>query len=113
MYTVEKLHAKLFMNESSVILASMNLHEASSKNSKEVALSVTGEGTKSELLAYVERLMRLGHEIYPRPATTKARPTAQYKKETHPEVACHRCGRKWGTTPAKPLCPPCYQEVSQ
>lgn len=72
-YAVDRLHAKLFMNESTVIMTSMNLLETSSKNSKEVALQVTDPAAASELRAYVRnRLIPLGIKVHPAPAKSKA-----------------------------------------
>ena len=106
-YAVEMLHAKLFMNESSVILASMNLHESSTKNSKEVALSITDQSTKTELLNYVERLMQLGHQIYPRPATTKARPTTT----SRPSQGGAKSRRRSGSVGQAPSSVPTWTKV--
>ena len=38
-YAVDNLHAKIYLNESSVLITSMNLHESSSKNSMEICVS--------------------------------------------------------------------------
>ncbi|MBM3945607.1 MAG: hypothetical protein FJ317_09010, partial [SAR202 cluster bacterium] len=44
-YGVGRLHAKIFMNESVLLVTSMNLLETSSKNSKEIAIQINDEVT--------------------------------------------------------------------
>lgn len=63
---VDKLHAKLFLNESSLLMTSMNLLEVSSKNSHEVAVLIGDGTTQSELRDYVQNgLVSLGRPLKP------------------------------------------------
>lgn len=63
-YRVNYLHAKLYLNESSAILTSMNLTEGSSKSSLETGMLVTGRGeTYNALLEYTTRLTKLGDRV--------------------------------------------------
>jgi len=66
-YAVDKLHAKIYMNESTVIVTSMNLLESSSKNSKELAIRIDDENGKKEIRSYIQQLKELGHLEYPMP----------------------------------------------
>ena len=57
-HAVENLHAKIYLNESSVLVTSMNLLESSSKNSMEICISVNDEQAKDEVRKYVETLLQ-------------------------------------------------------
>jgi hypothetical protein len=63
-YRVNYLHAKLYLNESSAILTSMNLIEGSSRNSMDIGMVINGRGeTYNTLLEYTTRLSKLGERI--------------------------------------------------
>ena len=65
-FRVNYLHAKLYLNESSAILTSMNLTEGSSRNSMDIGMLVDGRGdTYDELLSYTVRLTQLGERVDP------------------------------------------------
>ena len=94
---VEKLHAKIYINENSILSCSMNLTQSSLKN-HEVAHQVMDETSKNRMRQQVRNLM-----------------TSNPKEMT----VCARCGslnrprnRSAGQTPAEnlPLCYACYLE---
>lgn len=63
-YRVHYLHAKLYLNESSAVLTSMNLTEGSSRNSMDIGMLVNGRGeTYNALLDYTTRLTKLGERV--------------------------------------------------
>lgn len=63
-YRVNYLHAKLYLNESSAILTSMNLIEGSSRNSMDIGMVINGRGeTYNTLLEYTTRLSKLGERV--------------------------------------------------
>lgn len=91
-YAVDKLHAKIFLNESLLLLTSMNLHESSSKNSHEIALRIDDGETNREIRDYVQnRLMRLGHKVHPKPLNTeKAAPVREVAGNEQPKPFTHK-----------------------
>ena len=135
---VPNLHAKIYMNESTALVASMNLTEWSTKNSREICVRIDGR-ERSELEDYINALLddgtpnrtapaphrgrtargwciRCGKDIAFNtkeplcPADRKVWNKPQYRNPDYPEKHCHRCGREHSTTFAKPLCLPCYRE---
>lgn len=63
-YRHPNLHAKIYLNESSAMLSSMNLTQGSSKNSLDIGMLVEGtDGSYKELLDYARRLANLATRI--------------------------------------------------
>lgn len=63
-YQLPNLHAKLYLNESSAMLSSMNLTQGSSRNSMDVGMLVSGtDGVYKDLLGYARRLVSLATRI--------------------------------------------------
>ena len=56
-HAVENLHAKIYLNESSVLVTSMNLLESSSKNSMEICISVNDKKEQKDVRGYVKTLL--------------------------------------------------------
>ena len=56
LYEVPMLHSKIYLNERTVLVSSMNATEGSTKNSLEIAMLVRLEGDAQELRNYVNRL---------------------------------------------------------
>ena len=52
-HVVERLHAKIYCNESTVITTSMNLHESSANNSKEIGFIIRFEEQRRQISEYV------------------------------------------------------------
>ena len=217
-HAVKNLHAKIYLNESSVLITSMNLLESSSKNSMEICISLRDKNSQQEVRDYVNTLLQLANgteEFEKTPASTvnyrtktgKSRSVAEgkakydedgngetnaeqsrgrsskrvskpkepstsfkrparrsqkkvaaakpsfggllkdlavvitggrcirckdsmdfdpdrplcddcfkswkrYENWDYEEDYCHRCGTDWGTSYAKPLCRPCYDQVA-
>lgn len=53
-FEIEYLHCKIYMNEKSAIVSSMNLHEFSDKNSIEIGYYISNEKDYADLLNFVE-----------------------------------------------------------
>ena len=138
-YAVDRLHAKIFLNESSVLVTSMNLLETSSKNSKEIAIRIDDPDAKREVRSYVlERLIPLSKIVAAKPAApavpkprAKTRPSAR-KPAAPPQKApvggilgkildalivdsgvCIRCATKTEADVERPLCGDCYASWSR
>ena len=58
-HAVENLHAKIYLNESSVLITSMNLLESSRNNSMEIGISINDEHAQDEVRKYVETLLQI------------------------------------------------------
>lgn len=104
---LERLHSKIYTNESTVLISSMNLTESSAKNSLEIALKVTDPQTEKELRAYInERLIPLSKPV--------GQPLGQLYRAVKSVLnqqslaSCIRCKKKLSFEPERPLCDDCY-----
>ena len=125
--SVDRLHAKVYVNENTTILSSMNLLESSSKNSLEIGILVRDDGDDRAVREYIDAtLMKLAKPLgqYSRTIITaktagkpRTKPTtaaAATKATTHPRASirkgiCIRCKRGLDFDPERPLCDKCYQ----
>lgn len=110
------LHAKLYINEETVIVSSMNLLKSSSQNSLEIALVVQDPEAKQRIRDYVnDTLMPLATLL----SKEKNEPNYQTYNGPQPQPSkqvngkCIRCGRNLFRNPAKPLCDECYNVWAQ
>ena len=117
-YVVDRLHAKLYLNEASVLLTSMNLHQSSREKSREVGIHVDDADAQRELRSYVNELIHLGKRVSPAPASAQTRPapsiTRTQRKDTPTKAsttggACIRCKTPISFNVEKPLCPKDYR----
>ena len=81
-HVVDRLHAKLYLNESSVLLTSMNLLQSSREKSKEVGIYVNDADAQRELRNYVDDLIHLGKKVSPAPASAQTRTAAELTVQT-------------------------------
>jgi phosphatidylserine/phosphatidylglycerophosphate/cardiolipin synthase-like enzyme len=107
----EYLHAKIYLNEQSVFVSSMNLTEFSTKNSLEIGLAVQDKQAIGQIRDYVKNtVMQLAVPLgEPQPAAAP-QPATRHAQPASPAVAgtCIRCGRPVPPDPSKPLCDDCY-----
>ena len=119
-YEVDRLHAKIYLNESSVLLTSMNLLQSSREKSKEVGIHVRDADAQKKLREYVDDLRHLGKIVSPTPARAQTRPAKRQvherqavyqtrsapraKAQPRPEGHCIRCGKDIPLDPDKPYC---------
>jgi phosphatidylserine/phosphatidylglycerophosphate/cardiolipin synthase-like enzyme len=104
---VDRLHAKIYLNENDVLISSMNFTNYSTQNSREIALLIQDKQTEKEVRSYVENsLVTLSKSVT---APTLLR---QVVKGIAQMVAwkgnCIRCGRAIEHDPDHPLCDDCY-----
>lgn len=121
MYQVPRLHAKIYLNETAVLVSSMNITTYSTTNSHEIALLVTQPEEVTKIRSYVtEHLMKLGEQIAPAPA--KQSTSASAKQTTAAPVSyqggvrpgfCIRCGIPVALDPGRPLCDNCYRSWAE
>ena len=81
-HAVENLHAKIYLNESSVLITSMNLLESSSKNSMEICISINDEQAQDEVRKYVETLLQIAQRADEGKKTLRVRPTPGPRTES-------------------------------
>jgi hypothetical protein len=107
------------MNDTAVLLASMNLTEVSSSNSSEVAILLSNSPAATRVRTYVsDRLMKMAQPVRAAGVLDRfveaVREVAKAVREAPAQYApaaqghCIRCGRNLVLDPAKPLCDSCY-----
>ena len=125
-YEVEWLHAKIYLNESSLLVTSMNLLESSSKNSREVGIRIDDRREREELRDYVNKLIDRGRHVNPakagtvgeRPALSGTsppgragrRPASARSKAVKATGHCIRCAKDIPLNAEKPLCLTDYKQ---
>lgn len=109
--TVERLHAKIYLNDDTVLVSSMNLTKYSTENSKEIAVVIRDPQEAQQVRAYVtETLIPLARPLGAPPA----QPVGQRVPGGKVGIGlCIRCGTHFGFDPNRPLCPACYAAWSQ
>lgn len=104
-YLVERLHAKIYCNESTALITSMNLSESSANNSREIGIRIKDAERIAEIRRYVdEGLIRHG-----KPFAAKPKPSTVRSSKAKPSRApmpghCIRCGEEIPYRPSKPMC---------
>jgi len=111
---VESLHAKVYLNEKTTVLSSMNFTEQS-MNSMEIAYVVRDLQDSRSVGNYVKLLTELAkpvNSVITRPITKTA---ATSKGAGAPAFAgnCIRCKEKITFDPSRPLCQDCYEVWSE
>ena len=129
-YSVKKLHAKVYYNESSGVVTSMNLLKSSVTTSREIGFKITDAEMLKEIRKYVEERLvahknllglciRCRDEIPYDPGKPMCfkhyRNWKRYPDLEYPQEYCHYCGEEQPTalvTPVSfktPLCGSCYK----
>ena len=103
-YSVERLHAKIYMNEKSILVSSMNLNQSSANNSLEIALLVRNRDDAVLVRHYVqETLMKVAVPV----------DLGDTEPVEDDEGFCLRCRAIVLLDPVRPLCEDCYREWSR
>ncbi len=113
---LSRLHAKVYLNESVVMVSSMNTHSSSALNNLEIAMMVRDPAEAQEVRSYVSE-----HLLKPSEPIAKADPIldvfrAEQTKAPKPETragVCIRCRRQIVLNPSRPLCDKCYDEWAE
>jgi DNA-directed RNA polymerase subunit RPC12/RpoP len=127
-YAVDKLHAKLFLNETYLLMTSMNLLQSSSKNSREIAIRIEDGPASKEIRDYVDRrLIGLGRQFVaempgarqPVQGTTPAPPKKGTLDRAMDAIRtikvsvsggrCIRCGKAIDFDLERPFCADCFK----
>ena len=115
---VERLHTKLYLNESECLISSMNLYESSKDNNYELGYHFKNrQQSKNFKETVIDNDILLGH-----PEILKGRYFAEFENKTNQNEKtknsnvnfkngfCMRCGENIPLNPAYPLCDDCYRE---
>lgn len=137
LFSVHRLHAKIYWSEEQALLTSANLIEGSFDKSIEFGLLVSGGELHGQVKKFIEGLPPArrfapaseskkqdaeasGHCIRCREEIpfSEQRPYcgphyekwAEYKNPNYPDRYCHGCGKEHPATKRKPLCRNCYEQ---
>jgi hypothetical protein len=110
---LDRLHAKIYMNESTVLLSSMNFTESSALNSLEIAYLVRGAEDVLRVREYVVRdLNPLASQVLLEELeallSVQGRTPIGSISQTIGFAFCIRCGEHRAFDPDRPLCDDCY-----
>lgn len=120
---IKMLHAKIYANESTALVASMNLHETSALSSRDVGLLVRDARLRREIDAFIRSLWdSLEPETSSRAAAaagtngSNGSTSRLHTVESANDIAdvmdiggfCIECSNPLTFDPNKPLCPSCY-----
>ena len=118
---VERLHTKLYMNEKTAIITSMNLHESSMNHNFELGYKVTNLGEvkkiredilEKDILRLEPRILVEGRYFRARESTPVVSPRG-HSKRNGAMGFCIRCGNPHPFNPGAPYCYDCYQVWAQ
>lgn len=116
------LHAKIYLNEDTVLLSSMNLYEYSARRNFEVCYAVPDATSKRAIREYVDTFkepaafcIRCGTDIELNPfkplCEDDYRSWKRYGRWYYPEKYCFLCGERARTTKANPFCDDCGKSL--
>ncbi|HEX8431615.1 MAG TPA: phospholipase D family protein [Longimicrobium sp.] len=118
LYYLENLHAKCYMNESSMVITSMNLYEFSEKTNREMGVMVVAdEPVFMDAAREVDSIIRAAARK-PNPVVkADARPAARGRGgspagASRTRGSCIRCLTEIPRNVSRPLCRSCYDTWS-
>ena len=108
LYFCENLHAKCYFNENLMVISSMNLHEFSQTNNREMGVQIKLEedtalfnDAKNEAISIIKASIKETSE-------SKISDLEEYKKKYRDKGYCIRCKTEIEFNHQKPLCRSCY-----
>jgi len=108
LYFCENLHAKCYFNENLMVISSMNLHEFSQTNNREMGVQIKLEedpelfnDAKNEAGSIIKASIK-------ETSQTKISDLEEDKIKYQGKGYCARCRIEIEFNPQKPLCRPCY-----
>lgn len=113
LHEVPNLHSKIYLNEKTVLVSSMNITAVSTRDSKEFAMLVRREDDAKVFRDYVMRLTAKSTTIHPPSMgsmvsglikTTVTQSLQQAVRGTSQSGVCIRCGEKIPYNPNHPYC---------
>jgi phosphatidylserine/phosphatidylglycerophosphate/cardiolipin synthase-like enzyme len=120
-YEIPNLHSKIYLNETTILVSSMNITESSTRNSKEFAMIVRRQGDATVFREYVSRLIgkaaiaQSAHPIrnYVSGLVGKAtmtQPPRLSGRQSSEDGYCIRSRDKIPFNAEKPLCADCFSK---
>jgi phosphatidylserine/phosphatidylglycerophosphate/cardiolipin synthase-like enzyme len=91
---VERLHSKLFLNENSGVLSSMNMLDGSAHHSQEIGIFTNDTDLVTSYKGYAERLIRSAMPSEYAPAKSTAKNAPSQKNQQQNSGYCIRTGEK-------------------
>ncbi len=114
-YAVDFLHSKIYLNETTTLISSMNMLDTSVEKSMEIAMLVQDHNDAQRIRDYVvERLRPLA-----RPVSTGGQADTSLSGQSRQAPLqvtkgfCIRCGNVVALDPSKPLCDACYDSWAE
>lgn len=104
---VEYLHAKIYLNEATTLVSSMNLYNFSAQNSLEIAVIIRDKTDAQRIRDYVFNTLKTIAEPVEVPAIP-ARSLKARQSTREAEGSCIRCGSDIEFDSSRPLCRNCY-----
>lgn len=108
LYFCENLHAKCYFNENLMVISSMNLHEFSQTNNREMGVQIKLEedpqlfnDAKNEAISIIKASVKETSE-------SKISNLEEHKKKYQDKGYCLRCKSEIEFNPQRPLCRTCY-----
>jgi hypothetical protein len=122
LYTLKNLHAKCYLNEQRLVIASLNLYEESERNWEIGVRFDADEGVYAETLAEVKNIVHAATQISPKTvasyvsAAPVKSPSPRHSQavdrattgRSKQKGACIRCGDEIAYNPNAPLCHDCW-----
>lgn len=113
LYAVQFLHSKIYANEGSCILTSMNLVDFSASNSEEFGLRIDESALVAEVNRYIadlkSRAFQIRKSVFGDLVKSGAKTIASKVSDIlAPSGHCIRCNAPIELDPNRPLCPKCF-----
>jgi len=110
LYFYENLHAKCYLNESDMIITSMNLVEYSEKNNREMGILLhrSGDADRSIFDAAVQETQSILSSAIKHGLQKTGKEPAHFERRT--KGSCIGCGEEIPLDIDKPYCYECYSE---
>ena len=114
-HLVSRLHAKIYYNESTAVVTSMNLLKSSATDSKEIGFIINDTRMRDQVREYVRKnLLAHSKRLSPAPNTSKLKPpTASKAKGKDAKAAtggsCIGCGKGISYSTTHPRCIDCHR----
>ena len=118
-HLVSRLHAKIYYNESTAIVTSMNLLKSSATDSKEIGFKINDPKMRDQIREYVQEKLIAHSKPIPHskpiapPRSTAKPPSTPTPKAKPPKTParglCIRGGEEIPYNPERPLCSKCFR----
>ena len=107
---VSRLHAKIYYNESTAVVTSMNLLKSSATDSKEIGFIINDTDLRDQIREYVQRdLIAHSQLLAPRRKPAPPRRSAPKAAAASDTGHCIHCGVGIALNPERPFCPKCFR----